>query len=74
MSVVNKPKVSRVIATTYEVFAVFIFVMTAFFAYLALFTPMSIIAGLAASSVSAFVGVSDYINIGVSLPNSLCYN
>lgn len=51
---VNRPKVSRFIAGTYIVFAVFIAAIVFFFIYAGFFTPMAI-AGLIAATVATFV-------------------
>jgi len=56
MTDINKPEVSRTIATTYEILVTFIAAVTAFFLYASFFTPMGTV-GIAASIVSAFVGV-----------------
>jgi hypothetical protein len=56
MNLVNKPRVSKVIAGTYMVFVFFIAVLIVFFAYASFFTPMGIM-GLAAVAVSIFVEV-----------------
>lgn len=56
MSVINKPDVSRAIALSYGALVVFIAAVTVFFFYAAFFTPMGNI-GIAATIVSAFVGI-----------------
>ena len=54
MTDINKPEVSRTIATTYEILVTFIAAVTAFFLYASFFTPMGTV-GIAASIVSAFI-------------------
>lgn len=56
MSVINKPEVSRAIALSYKALVVFIAAVTVFFFFAAFFTPMGNI-GIAATIVSAFVGI-----------------
>jgi hypothetical protein len=57
MSIVNRPKVSKAIAVTYEVFLVIIIAIAGLFVYLVIFTPIEIIAGIAASIVTTVVGL-----------------
>jgi hypothetical protein len=54
MDTVNRPKVSRFVAGSYAVIAVFTAAVIAFFAYASFFTPLGVL-GLAAVSVSVFV-------------------
>lgn len=56
MNIINKPKVSRVIALVYEILVIFIVAMAGIFLYAAFFTPMGI-AGIVASATSTFVGL-----------------
>jgi len=56
MNLVNKPEVSRAIAFSYEVLAIFIAAVAGFFIYAAFFTPMGTV-GIAAAIVSAFIEV-----------------
>jgi len=56
MTAINKPEVSRTIATTYGILVIFIAALTAFFLCASFFTPMGTV-GIAASIVSAFIGV-----------------
>jgi hypothetical protein len=57
MSIINRPKVSKAMARTYEVFVILIIALAVFFTCLTLLTPIEIIAGTAASIVSALVGL-----------------
>jgi uncharacterized membrane protein (DUF485 family) len=57
MSTVNKPEVSQAIATTHEVILVLIMALMALFAYLTVFTPMELIAGVLVLIVLGFVGL-----------------
>jgi uncharacterized membrane protein (DUF485 family) len=57
MSIVNKPKVSKAIAATYEVLLALIMALMVLFAYLTVFTPMELIAGVVVLIVLAFVGL-----------------
>jgi len=56
MGIFNKPDVSRAIALSYKALVVFIAAVTVFFFFAAFFTPMGTI-GIAATVVSAFVGM-----------------
>ncbi len=55
MSIVNRPKISKAIAATYEVIVVFMTAITALFVWLTVFTPIGVIAGVIASIAFAFV-------------------
>jgi len=56
MNIINKPKVSRVIALVYEILVIFIVALAGIFLYAAFFTPMGIV-GIVASATSTFVGL-----------------
>lgn len=57
MSIINRPRVSKAIAATYEVLVVFTLAITALFIGLTIFTPIAVIAGVVASIAFAFVAV-----------------
>jgi hypothetical protein len=55
MSIVNKPEVSKAIATFYEVMLVLVLALMALFVGLAIFAPIEFIVGVATSVVLAIV-------------------